>query len=96
MLGAAGPGGPFGHAQVRGGTQTEPNPSVLMPVTKDVNARVGSGSTGPLGFLESRTGTTPWAVACVGTHSTQYPPLLLYEDLTQRRVGDGVLTECPF
>lgn len=40
-------------------------------------------SMAPLGFLESRTGTTPCEAARFAATSTQTPPLSLYEDLNQ-------------
>lgn len=63
-------------------------------VTRPANASEDTIRTGPSAHLLSLTGTTPAAEAYEGAHSTQVPPLPLYEDLIQLR--GSVITRCPF
>lgn len=57
--------------------QTAPNSPALTPATNEANEAAEAFSTGPLGFLESRTGTTPSEPTRLAATSMHWPPLPL-------------------
>lgn len=74
--------------------QTAPNSPAFTPATNEANDAAEVFSTGPPGFFESRTGTTPSEPTRLAATSMHWPPFSLNEDLNQRgtRSSRGALS----